>query len=68
MKNFESRLGALEQNLNHRRPFIVWGDTKAELELKVASIKLPNDRQIIQVCWLDPVLPEEERMAAHANA
>ena len=68
MMNLESRLEALEQNFNAGRPFIVWGNTKAELELKVASTKLPENRELIQVCWLNPVSPEEERNASHAKA
>lgn len=66
--NLECRLEALEKNSNRGRPFILWGNTKAELELKVAAIKLPEDREIIQVCWLDPVSPEQERMACYAKA
>lgn len=66
--NLENRLEALERTSYKGRLFIVWGNTKAELKLKMASMDLPKDREIMGVCWLDPVSPEEERMAGHAKA
>lgn len=59
--NLVSRLEALELSSNTRRPLFVWGNTKEELEQRLASPDLPKDRQIIGVCWRDPVSPEEER-------
>ena len=66
--NLENRLEALEHNSYKGRIFVVWGDTKAELELKIATMDLPKDRQIVGVCWLDPVSPEQERRAGHAKS